>query len=49
MNSEHSTVGIDIGETQELNLDPSIQFTIFDFAGQLEYCTVHQVRIYFFK
>ena len=47
VSSENSTIGADILNGKELNVDTSffnaIEFSIWDFAGEPEYSTIHQV------
>jgi GTPase SAR1 family protein len=40
-----STIGIDTDEMTMVvtNQNEKIEFTILDFAGQIEYCATHQV------
>lgn len=40
-----STIGIDIHDVSKLNIINKVDITIWDFAGQMEYATNHQVRL----
>lgn len=40
-----STIGVDVWELKRLNFINSIDISVWDFAGQLEYANNHQVII----
>ena len=45
VSNTESTIGIDTDEMKMIakSQDEKVEFTILDFAGQLEYCATHQV------